>query len=87
MQTHIVLLLHVDSPPVLPDPQLLVLRHRLHFAVVPLVPQRRRRRQEEAAQQHCRDEGQPEEREGVSGERGAVAGGQRVVVACRAVFF
>ena len=78
--THVVLLFHIDPALIFAYAQFLVLGHRFHFAVVALVAQRCGGCEEEAAEQHGADEGQAEEREGVFGEGGAVAGGQGVVV-------
>lgn len=77
-QTHIILLPHIDPPPLTPDPQPLLLAHLAHLAVVLLVPERRRRRQEEGARHHGQQEGQPEGRERVLGQRHAVARRERV---------
>jgi hypothetical protein len=77
-QTHIVFVLHIHLPPVLPQTQPLLLRDLLVLTIVPLVAQRRRGRQHEGSAYDCGNEGQAEEEERVFCERFAVAGGDGV---------
>nr|POE78653.1 hypothetical protein CFP56_62904 [Quercus suber] len=82
-KTHIVFLAQIDAPAVFPDTQLFVLGQLAHFPVMSLVAESGGGGQEEGAEEHGGEERQAEEGEGMTGEEGAVAGGQRggVVVA------
>jgi len=77
-KTHIILLIHIDLPPIPPNPQLLLLAHLPNLAIMLLIPQRRRRREEERPRDHCGEEWETEGREGVARKCGAVAGGDGV---------
>lgn len=64
--THVVLLLHIDFPLVLANPQLFFLRQLPDFSIESLIAKSGRWREEERAQQHGRDEGQAEKCEWMS---------------------
>lgn len=73
---YIIFLCQINPPLVLANAQLLVLCQLSHLAVMAFVAQGGGGREEEGAEQHGGDEGQAEEREGMSGEEDAVAGGE-----------
>jgi len=72
-EPHIILLPHINPPPISPNPQPLLLAHLPYLPIMFLVPERRRRRQEEGARHHGQQEGQPEGRERVFVQCDAVA--------------
>ena len=83
----IILLTHIHSPPILPQPQPLFLTYLLCFPIVVLVSQRGGGREEEGAGDDSDDEGEAEEEEGGARYGGAVPGAERGLVGAGAEFF
>lgn len=79
-ETHVILLLHVDSPSCLADSKRVLLAHPLDPTVVFLIAHRRGRRQEEGPSDHGGNERESEEREWMFGKEPTVFGGYAVCI-------